>query len=77
MNIQVHVNDFSYFCKMLLIFSSPPFYTKYVCLPTTDDPVPPEIYNNPKFWPYFKDALGALDGSHIHSAPPASEQAFS
>src|SRR5882762_11532098 len=73
MNIQVHVNDFSYFRKMLLIFSSPPFYTKYVCLPTTDDPVPPEIYNNPKFWPYFRDTLGALDGSHIHSAPPASE----
>ena len=59
---------------MVLIFSSRPFYTNYVHLPTHNNPVPPEIRNNPKFWPYFKDALGALDGSHIYSAPPASEQ---
>jgi len=59
---------------MLLIFSSQPFYTKYVCLPTADHPVPSEIRNNPRFWPYFKDALGALDGTHIHSAPPIYER---
>lgn len=59
---------------MLVIFSSPPFYTMYVRLPTADDPIPPQIYNNPKFWPYFKDAIGAIDGSHIHSAPPAVER---
>ena len=59
---------------MLFIFSSHPFYTKHVSLPGTDDPVSPRIYDNPKFWPHFKDALGALDGSHIHSAPPASER---
>ena len=59
---------------MLFIFSSHPFYTKYVRLLTANDPVPPEIHNNSKFWPYFKDALGALDGSHIHSAPPAYER---
>ena len=58
---------------MLVIFSSPPFYTMYVCLPTAHDPVPPQIYNNPKFWLFFKDAIGAIDGSHIHSAPPALE----
>jgi hypothetical protein len=67
---------FSYFRKMLHIFSSPPFYTKYVQIPGVDDPVLPQIRNNPKFWPYFKDALAAIDGSHIHSAPPASERAF-
>jgi len=59
---------------MVSIFLSPPFYTKYVHLLTSDNPIPPEICNNPKFWPYFKNALGALNGSHIHSAPPASEQ---
>ena len=53
-----------------------PFYTKHVRLPGKDDPVSTQIRNNPKFWPYFKNALGALDGSHIHSAPPASERAF-
>ena len=64
----------SYFRHMLFIFSSYPFYTKYVKLPTADDPVMHEIRNNPKFWPYFKDALGALDGSHIHSSPPAIDR---
>lgn len=58
---------------MLFIFSSPPFYTKYIHLPTADDPTPSKIRQNPKFWPYFKDALGALDGSHIHISPPACE----
>src|ERR1700683_3309105 len=61
---------------MLCIFSSYPFYTKYVLLPTADDPVPSEICENPKLWPYFKDALGALDSSHIHSSPPAIQRLF-
>lgn len=56
---------------MVFIFSSPSLYTDYVKLPTADDPIPPEIYSNPKFYPYFKDALGAIDGSHIHFAPTA------
>lgn len=56
---------FSYFRKMLYIFSSHLFYTKHVCLPGVDDPVSSRIYNNPKFWPYFRDALGALDGAAI------------
>lgn len=69
-------HSFRYFRKMLGIFSSPPFYTTHVHLPTADSPISMKIRNNPKFWPFFKDALGALDGSHIHSAPPASERAF-
>ena len=36
------------------------------------DPVPPEILNQPKFWPHFKDTL---DGTHIHSAPPTHKRA--
>jgi hypothetical protein len=36
-----------------------------------DDPCPPEILNNPKFWPFFQDAIGALDGTHISASPPA------
>jgi hypothetical protein len=54
---------------MLFIFSSPPFYTTYVCQPIANHPPPDEILNNPKFWPFFKDAIGALDGSHIHTSP--------
>jgi DDE superfamily endonuclease len=61
---------------MLLFFSSPPFYNDHVKLPTTDAPIPPEIQNNPKFYPFFKDALGAIDGTHFNCCPsPAERQA--
>jgi len=29
------------------------------------------ICENPKLWPYFSRALGAIDGSHIHLAAPS------
>ena len=32
-----------YFKEMLAIFSSPPFYNKYVRMPNVNDPIPPEI----------------------------------
>jgi len=32
------------------------------------------IKNNPKFFPFFKDALGAIDGTHIACFPPAAER---
>jgi DDE superfamily endonuclease len=31
---------------------------------------------NPKLFPYFEDALGAIDGTHISCAPSASEREF-
>ena len=55
---------------MLKTLSSPPFYTTYVSFPTGQT-IPQKIQQNHKFWPYFKDALGALDGSHIAMAPPS------
>jgi len=58
---------------MVTIFSSPPFYSKYVRFP--DGSVHQKIRQNAKFWPFFKDAIGALDGSHINVSPPASKQA--
>ncbi|KIJ63750.1 hypothetical protein HYDPIDRAFT_54704, partial [Hydnomerulius pinastri MD-312] len=60
-----------YFHKMLVIFSTQPFYTTYVQSPTSEH-VSRKIRNNPKFWPFFKDAIGAIDGSHIHISPPAN-----
>ena len=60
---------------MTVIFSSPTFYNNFVKLPTADTPIPDQILNNPKFHP-FRDALGAIDGSHIHAAPPAAETAI-
>ena len=58
---------------MLAIFSSNPFYLKYVRFP--DGSVPRKIRKNPKWWPFFKDTIGALDGSHIHVSPKAAERA--
>jgi hypothetical protein len=54
---------------MTEIFACPPFYTQYVRLPTADNAISAHIRHNTKYFPYFKDALGALDGSHITCAP--------
>jgi hypothetical protein len=43
--------------------------------PASTDPVPDEIQQNTKFWPYFKDCIGAIDGTHIHAYIPTAEQA--
>ena len=55
---------------MASIFSSRPFYTKYVRQPTASPS--PYIRNNPNFWPFLKGAVGAIDGSHIHLNSPSS-----
>lgn len=57
---------------MAFVFSKAPFYTKYVHQPTAHDPPPPYIRDNGKFWPFFKGAVGAIDGSHIHLSAPSS-----
>lgn len=38
------------------------FYHCYVSLPPPDV-IPPEIRNDPRFYPFFKDCRGAVDGS--------------
>ena len=59
---------------MTIIFSSTTFYNWYVKLPTPNTPIPDQILHNPKFHP-FCDAISAIDGSHIHTAPPVTETA--
>lgn len=49
---------------MVLAFSSPQIYDRYVQLPRSDDPTPKTIEDNPIFMPFFKDAIGAIDGTH-------------
>jgi hypothetical protein len=66
--------SFQIFLRMLSAFSSAPFYTKYVPLPKAADPTPLEIANNPKFYPYFADVIGALDGTHIACTPSAVDR---
>ena len=59
---------------MVKIFSSQPFYSKYIQQPSDDQSSHP-LYHNKKLWPFFQHALGAIDGSHIHFSPPAFSQA--
>ena len=59
------------------MISGPSFYNRYVVLPSSTDPTPPPIYNNPKFYPYFQHVWGAMDGTHIACAPPAADRGAS
>ncbi|KAH1039622.1 hypothetical protein J1N35_041365 [Gossypium stocksii] len=39
-----------------------------------DESTPSEIRNNPRFYPYFKDCIRALDGTHVRASVPLSIQ---
>jgi DDE superfamily endonuclease len=57
---------------MVNIFSSQPFYTKYVKQPQSSATSASYLYGNPKLYLFFKDVIGAIDGSHIHLSAPSS-----
>lgn len=61
---------------MVIIFSSQPFYGRYVRRSTANDPVSPQISESSKLYPFFQGCLGAIDGSHIHLSPPATLQSL-
>ena len=61
---------------MLVIFSSPPLYTDFVRLPKVGDPVPDYILDDPKLFPFFEDALGAIDGSHLNTFAASDQDAL-
>ena len=58
-----------YFKKVLDILLSPPLYPTYIHFPA-ENTIPTKIRHNPKFYPYFRRAIGVIDGSHIPVAPP-------
>lgn len=51
--------------------ASPAFYSKYVSLP---DSVPPDVENNPKFFPYFKDVVATLNIIQFNNTPRSEDQ---
>jgi hypothetical protein len=55
--------------RILDMVVSGPFYNRYVKLPPKDQ-TPPEIRDNPKLYPFFKDCHGAIDGTHIDAFVP-------
>ena len=42
--------------------------------PEANDPIHSRIRNDPKFFPYFQDAIGALDGTHVPAIVTAQFQ---
>jgi hypothetical protein len=51
------------------------FHQQTVKQPISSQPVPSEILYNSKFFPYFKDCVGAVDGTYIHAHISRSKQA--
>ncbi|KAF8445604.1 hypothetical protein L210DRAFT_3310912, partial [Boletus edulis BED1] len=62
-----------YFKLTLDVLSSSPFYTKYI-VPPSGDTVASKIRQNPRFFPYFRDAIGAVDASHIPASAPSHKR---
>ena len=54
--------------RVLNILVLAPFYPKYV--KASPDCTPPYIERNYRFFPYFKDCRGAIDGSHFDAYVP-------
>ena len=63
-------NIASYFRDMVAIFSAPPIYTMFVKPPGIET-LSPNIRLDSKLYPFFKNAIGVIDGSHIPISPPA------
>jgi hypothetical protein len=50
-------------------------YIHFVNLLTIKTPLASRIFDNNKLYPFFKDCLGALDGTHISIHVPLEDQA--
>ncbi|KAL5567609.1 hypothetical protein UlMin_024184 [Ulmus minor] len=57
---------FTRICKAIASLS--PIFIK----PSNFDDVPDEIRFNPKYYPYFQDCIGAIDGTHIAAHAPSN-----
>ncbi|GAV63127.1 LOW QUALITY PROTEIN: DDE_4 domain-containing protein, partial [Cephalotus follicularis] len=46
---------------------------KHLIYPSNDDDLPPHIKFNEKYYPWFKDCVGAIDGTHVSTWIPAEK----
>ncbi|ODN73084.1 hypothetical protein L198_08314, partial [Cryptococcus wingfieldii CBS 7118] len=53
------------FRKVLKSITSPDFYGRWVQQPTSETPIDPRLADNPKFYPFFRECVGAIDGTHV------------
>jgi hypothetical protein len=72
----MHTNfiPFRYFKCILIAFSSHSIYSTYIQLPNADTPIPPQIVETMKLYPYFANVIGAIDGMHINCHPSAADR---
>ncbi|KIK73416.1 hypothetical protein PAXRUDRAFT_37870, partial [Paxillus rubicundulus Ve08.2h10] len=61
-----------YFKQLLFFFSSSPFYTTQVQLPTNETPISATILDDPHFR-FFDQCIGAVDGTHIYISSSLGE----
>jgi hypothetical protein len=60
---------FNYILNALVLL-----YSEIIKQPKAELLIPREIIDNLKLWPYFKDCVGAIDGTYIHAYISAGEQ---
>lgn len=60
---------------ILDLLTSKAFYNVYVRLPDEHTPLSDEIRNNPKHYPFFKDCIGSIDGTHLDAFVPEADVA--
>jgi hypothetical protein len=61
--------------KVMRAFLSKDFYKLNIQSPTILTPISNYIKDNLTFFPWFKDCVGAIDGTHIPISPPDSKKA--
>ncbi|KZS91633.1 hypothetical protein SISNIDRAFT_395708, partial [Sistotremastrum niveocremeum HHB9708] len=59
------------FDELLKALVKSPFQVKYLAPPNSSSPTPPEILNDSDYYPFFRNAVGIIDGVHVLVNPPA------
>ena len=62
--------------KVMRSFLYKEFYNSYIRTTSPSEPLSDYIAYNYTFFPYFKDCIGAIDGTHIPISPPEKVKAM-
>jgi hypothetical protein len=62
--------------KVMRCFLAKELYESIIVAPTLSTPLADKIQYNFKYFPWFKDCVGAIDGTHIPVSPPEGEKAM-